>query len=138
MKKKQSKLQPSNSILTIEIPHIVVKGRRFHLLTILFIVAVLFFLIRSSGKTIENYRLAKNGKVVKALVTHTKKVGGKGTTAVTFKYVVNGQEFLNTISNEPYQVADSVYLLYLESSPGISRTYRFIKENYSTDIRLPQ
>lgn len=115
-----------------------VKGRRFHLLTLLFIVAVLFFIVRSSGKTIENYRLAKNGKVVKALVTNTKKVGGKGTVAVTFKYVVNGQEFLNTISNEPYQVADSVYLIYLESSPEVSRTYRFIKENYSTDIRLPQ
>jgi hypothetical protein len=97
-----------------------------------------FFIARSSLRTIENFRLARDGRIVKAVVTNTEKVGGKGTVSVTFKYVVGGREFLRTMSNEPYQIADSVYLLYLEDSPEISRTYRFISENYSTEIRLPQ
>ena len=137
-KLKNRKPQKQSSFISVELPHLVLKGRRFHFLTLLFVVVVIFFVVRSSLRTIENFRLAQYGRIVKAVVTNTEKVGGKGTVSVTFKYVVSGREFLRTMSNEPYQIADSVYLLYLEGSPEISRTYRFISENYSTEIRLPQ
>jgi hypothetical protein len=102
----------------------------------LLFVIVILFLYRATSKTIENIRLAKYGSWTKAIVIDKQKVGGKGTIDFKVKYNVNGRQFENTTKNEPWDISDTVDVLYLPSDPNVMRSYRFIKENYTTDIEL--
>lgn len=88
----------------------------------------------ATKKTIENYRLSRTGILTKAVVTNNKKVGGKGTVDLTIQYNVSGQKYEGTLTNENYKIGDSLEIVYLESNPSVVRSYRFIKNNYTTTI----
>jgi hypothetical protein len=102
----------------------------------LLIAIVIIFLYGATKKTIENIRLANHGKLTKGIVLAKKKVGGSGTIDFKVRYVVEEEQFETTTTNEPWDISDSVDILYLPSDPSIMRSYRFIKENYSTGIEL--
>ena len=93
------------------------------------------FLYGATKKTIENYRLARTGILTKAVVTNKNKVGGKGTIDLTVLYNVSGQKYEGILTNENYNIGDSLEMVYLKSNPLVIRSYRFVKENYTTTIK---
>ncbi|HZY78167.1 MAG TPA: hypothetical protein VFE50_01495 [Cyclobacteriaceae bacterium] len=105
---------------------LIIGSFRIHVWYIFILIAAIAFMIPATIRTIENYRLEKHGRVVRAFVVNTKTVGGKGTVQLKFRYKVAGVEYVEFLNNEPYNAGDSVYLLYLENSPEVIRTYRFI------------
>jgi hypothetical protein len=96
---------------------------------------VVIFLWVSTRRTIENFQLAKYGLLTKAVVLDKKRIGGKGTIDFKITYTVSGQQYEGSLTNEPWEIGDSVDILYLTTDPTIIRSYRFISENYSTDIK---
>jgi hypothetical protein len=96
----------------------------------------LVFLYVATKKTIENFRLAKSGTLTKAIVVDKQKVGGKGTTDLRVRYYIDNRQFEGSVTNETWNVSDTVDILYLSTDPSVIRSYDFIKENYSTDIKL--
>jgi hypothetical protein len=134
---KEQETKKGSSFIRLSGLNFVINGKEINFFYLVFLGIVIYFIYHSSIKTIENIRLANNGKATRAIVTNKQKVGGKGTIDLTFKYQVNGIEYFNTQINEPYNLGDSIYVIYLESNPHISRTYRFIKNNYETDIIVP-
>jgi hypothetical protein len=107
--------------------------RKIPYFVLIFIITV--FLYGATKKTIENYRLARIGILTKAVVTNKKKVGGKGTIDLTVLYNVSGQKYEGTLTNENYYLGDSLEIVYLKSNPLVIRSYRFIKDNYTTTIK---
>jgi hypothetical protein len=73
--------------------------------------------------------------LTKAVVLDKKRIGGKGTIDFKITYTVSGQQYEGSLTNEPWEIGDSVDILYLTTDPSIIRSYRFISENYSTDIK---
>jgi hypothetical protein len=96
---------------------------------------VVIFLWVSTIKTIENIRLANYGLLTKAIVIDKYRIGGKGTIDIRIKYTVDGKKYESSLKNEPLEIGDSVEILYLKTDPEIVRSYRFIIEHYSTDIK---
>jgi hypothetical protein len=102
----------------------------------LFFGLIIYFVYHASIRTIENFLLSRHGRTVKAVVIERKNVGGGAAVSLTYKFAVGGMEYVSEQSNEPYQVGDTVDILYLDINPRITRTYRFIKNNYDTKIEL--
>jgi hypothetical protein len=102
----------------------------------LFIGLILFFVYHSSIRTIENVRLARNGLPTRAVVIERKDVGGAAGVALIYTFYVEGIRYESEQSNEPYQVGDTIDILYLAANPRITRTYRFISDNYKVKTRL--
>ena len=80
---------------------------------------VICFLHVSTRKTIDNFPLADHEQVLKALVTKKQKLSGKGTIEFTLKYKTNGFESINTTTNEPWTIGDSVDIVCLSDDPMI-------------------
>ncbi|SEL95202.1 hypothetical protein [Parapedobacter koreensis] len=107
---------------------------KIHLGTILILFLVGRFIYGASEKTIENYRLANNGKLSNGIVTSRMKVGGKGTISIEYSFQVNHVKYIGQTTNEGYEIGDSLYVIYLPKKPMINRSYTFIKKNYTTHI----
>lgn len=99
------------------------------------IVIVILILWGSTNRTIENFQLAKYGVWTKANVLDKKRIGGKGTIDFKIRYTVDGSHYEGSLTNESWEIGDHVDILYLASDPTVIRSYRFIYENYSTDIK---
>lgn len=114
--------------------YLYIKNRKIHLLTLLILFLIGRFIYGASEKTIENYRLANNGKLRKGIITSRMKVGAKGTINIDYRFRVDDTGFVGHTTNEKYEVGDSIYVLYSATNPSINRSYTFIKQNYDTKI----
>jgi|GEM_PF-2792709 len=111
-----------------------IKTWKVHFGTVLILLLAGRFIYGASEKTIENYRLANNGKLSKGIVTSRMKVGAKGTLSIDYKFQVDNVEYTGETTNEGYETGDSLYVIYLQKKPTVNRSYTFIKENYTTQI----
>lgn len=109
-----------------------IKTWKIHLGTLLILLLAARFIYGASEKTVENYRLANNGKLSKGVVTSRMKVGAKGTISIDYRFRVDNVEYTGETTNERYETGDSLYVIYLQQKPTINRSYSFIKENYTT------
>jgi hypothetical protein len=98
---------------------------------ILLILLLIFLVYNILYKTIENIKLARIGIKTKGVVVDKRVVGGKGTIELDVKYFVENKFYEGTISNENWNLNDSVDLVCLSSEPTIVRSNRFIKSEYS-------
>lgn len=95
---------------------------------VLIVIFVLFIVIVSGRKTIDNYRLKRNGVCSTAVVVSKKRVGSKGVIYTYYEYRVDGVKYEDySSSDDAVAVGDSIVIIYLESDPSISRSNSFLK-----------
>lgn len=114
MKGKNNKKKKNLSIITFR--------------KVLIIIFILYFIIVSSQKTIDNYRLKRNGVCSTAVVVSKKTVGSKGVIFTFYEYRVDGVKYEGySSSDDAVAIDDSIVIFYLESEPAISRSNSFLK-----------
>jgi hypothetical protein len=96
--------------------------------SILILIVIIFIVIISSKKTVENYRLKRNGIITKAIIVNKKNVGSKGVIYTYYEYKVNGIKYsAYSSSDDNVAVGDSIDIIYLKSDPEVSRSNSFLK-----------
>jgi hypothetical protein len=101
---------------------------KISLAVLLIIVAWFIFSVVKKGNI--NKNLYQNGEITNAIITNTKKVGGKGIKRCTYSFSLNGTKYDGWADNDYYKVGDTIKILYLKVNPEINRDKKFIDKIY--------
>ena len=87
------------------------------------ILCILYIIIEGGSKTIENYRLEKNGICVKALVYDKTPIGSKGTISIGYYFYFRNNKFYGkSYNDDKAKIGDTILIFFLESDPNINRS----------------
>jgi hypothetical protein len=91
---------------------------------------LLYIIFQGGHKTIENYRLKRQGICVKAIILEKNHVGAKGIIYTHYQYSAQGIIYQGiSISDDNTNIGDSIVIVYLDSNPSISRSNSLLKIN---------
>lgn len=118
---------------------IVTKYIEIHILTLTFYLVILYGLSIGVRRNYENRILAKEGNLIKALLTSKVFEANKGRMqGYYYTFNFNDETYVgHTFTQEGYNPGDSILVLYLERKPSINRDFIFIAERYDTKKIAP-
>lgn len=95
---------------------------------VVLLIVILWFLFTVVKKTKINSNLYKNGEITNAIVTNTKKVGGKGIFRCTYFFSINGVKYEGWVDDDFYKVGDTIQIFFLKNNPKINGDKRFLEK----------
>ena len=93
----------------------------------LVIIFITYFIVVSSIKTIENFRLKRTGIYTKAIVYDQRHVGSKGVIKTYYEFMVDGKHYQgSSINNDNAKNGDTLNIVFLKSNPKVNRPKTFL------------